>query len=247
MLRLEGARFEAVDSLGSADPKSTPARPTAPLSRARSTAGSANGCCRCTSRRRLAPPRTGCIPGRSRSGSRSRRSRRSQGCRWARKAAKRWRSGDRGEVARYHPGSGMVPRNPSGAGRQTPDAAAARRRMADAGPRLRRRATSKKAPARCGCGEVKPGCGKKIRRRRSTSAATCSASHSTRPNNARGYAVGQQGVLLRYGKSWTQEEEQNIPPAARGANFTSIAFAGSEAIVAWRKLSSRDRTATWEA
>ncbi|HTB71304.1 MAG TPA: hypothetical protein VK707_10010 [Solirubrobacteraceae bacterium] len=52
------------------------------------------------------------------------------------------------------------------------------------------------------------------------------------PNNpARGYAVGQQGVLLRYGKTWTQE---SLPPEVAGASFTSIAFAGSEAIVAYR-------------
>ena len=50
----------------------------------------------------------------------------------------------------------------------------------------------------------------------------------------RGYAVGQQGVLLRYGKTWTQEPEANLPPEAQGASFTSIAFAGSEAIVAFR-------------
>jgi hypothetical protein len=55
-------------------------------------------------------------------------------------------------------------------------------------------------------------------------------------NPARGYAVGQGGVLLRYGKSWTQEGEEAIPPAARGASFTSIAFAGSQALVAYRKL-----------
>jgi hypothetical protein len=46
-----------------------------------------------------------------------------------------------------------------------------------------------------------------------------------------GYAVGQQGVLLRYGKSWAQEA---LPAEVQGASFTSIAFAGSEAIVAYR-------------
>ncbi len=52
------------------------------------------------------------------------------------------------------------------------------------------------------------------------------------PNNpSRGYAVGQQGVLLRYGKSWTQEA---LAPELASATFTSIAFAGSEAIVAYR-------------
>ena len=54
-------------------------------------------------------------------------------------------------------------------------------------------------------------------------------------NPSRGFAVGQGGVLLRYGKSWTQEPAEAIPPAAQGASFTSIAFAGSEALVAFRK------------
>jgi hypothetical protein len=60
-----------------------------------------------------------------------------------------------------------------------------------------------------------------------------------------GYAVGQSGVLLRYGKTWTQEpypSESPCPhstsPRCTWANtsFTSIAFAGSEAIVAYRVL-----------
>ncbi len=55
-------------------------------------------------------------------------------------------------------------------------------------------------------------------------------------NPARGYAVGrnavgQGGVLLRYGKTWT--EETALPPQVKGASFNSIAFAGSEAIVAY--------------
>ncbi len=45
----------------------------------------------------------------------------------------------------------------------------------------------------------------------------------------RGYAVGKGGVLLHYGKSWDQEA---LPAGYGGANLTSIAFAGSEAIVA---------------
>lgn len=52
-------------------------------------------------------------------------------------------------------------------------------------------------------------------------------------NPSRGYAVGQQGVLLRFGKTWTQEA---LPSEVQGASFTSIAFAGSEAIVAFRQL-----------
>jgi len=53
-----------------------------------------------------------------------------------------------------------------------------------------------------------------------------------------GYAVGQPeklgqtGALLRYGKTWSQET--SLPSEVAGASFTSIAFAGSEAIVAYR-------------
>ncbi len=63
-------------------------------------------------------------------------------------------------------------------------------------------------------------------------------------NPDRGYAVGQGGVLLGYGKTWTQEP---LPPQVAGANFTSIAFAGSEAIVAYRSCPIRRATATWRA
>jgi hypothetical protein len=65
-------------------------------------------------------------------------------------------------------------------------------------------------------------------------------------NPARGYAVGESGVLLRYGKSWTQEPtcesgapEPCLPPEVAHASFTSVAFAGSEAIVAYRILPDR--------
>ncbi|HXP28943.1 MAG TPA: hypothetical protein VN804_04255, partial [Solirubrobacteraceae bacterium] len=54
----------------------------------------------------------------------------------------------------------------------------------------------------------------------------------------RGYAVGAGGVLLGYGKTWTQEQ---LPPQVAGASFTSIAFAGSEAIVAYRILPEASR------
>ncbi len=54
-------------------------------------------------------------------------------------------------------------------------------------------------------------------------------------NPSRAYAVGEQGVLLRYGKTWTQEPESAIPAEAQGASFTSVAFSGSEALVAFRK------------
>jgi hypothetical protein len=50
-----------------------------------------------------------------------------------------------------------------------------------------------------------------------------------------GYAVGKQGVLLAYGKTWTQ---QAVPDAVAQAHFTSITFAGSEALVAYRMLTA---------
>jgi hypothetical protein len=65
-------------------------------------------------------------------------------------------------------------------------------------------------------------------------------------NPSRGYAVGQQGVLLRYGKTWTQEPTCGeagapaapncVPAEVAGASFTSVAFAGSQAIVAYRQF-----------
>ncbi|HEX7290630.1 MAG TPA: hypothetical protein VF250_05810, partial [Conexibacter sp.] len=55
-------------------------------------------------------------------------------------------------------------------------------------------------------------------------------------NPDRGYAVGRAGVLLRYGKSWEQEQ---LPPAVAGTgplggppDLTSVAFAGRQALVA---------------
>ena len=54
-----------------------------------------------------------------------------------------------------------------------------------------------------------------------------------------GYAVGLGGTLLRYGKTWTQErlpepfqrDSEGEPEATLRANFTAVAFAGSEAMV----------------
>ncbi len=45
----------------------------------------------------------------------------------------------------------------------------------------------------------------------------------------RGYAVGKAGVLLDFGKGWDQAV---LPAGYEGANLTSIAFAGSQAIAA---------------
>lgn len=49
---------------------------------------------------------------------------------------------------------------------------------------------------------------------------------------SRGYAVGKQGLLLRYGHEW---EAEALPVGVNPeVNFTSIAFAGNEAIAAYR-------------
>ncbi len=45
----------------------------------------------------------------------------------------------------------------------------------------------------------------------------------------RGYAVGKGGTLLRYGKTWEQEA---VPGGLDSANFTQVAFAGRQALVA---------------
>ncbi|HTQ68967.1 MAG TPA: hypothetical protein VMI13_09790 [Solirubrobacteraceae bacterium] len=57
-------------------------------------------------------------------------------------------------------------------------------------------------------------------------------------NPARGYAVGttvlgRGGMIMRYGKSWS--EETSLPGEAQGAQFLGIAFAGSEALVPYVK------------
>jgi hypothetical protein len=150
--------------------------------------------------------------------------------------------GDRGEVARYHPGAGWFPETLPGPGGKRES------------PRLRVVAwpTPERAYA---VGDSEKGAGQMWLWRGETKLWETDPAIPVNfrgnllgiafdPNNsARGYAVGQQGVLLSYGKSWTQEAEANIPPAARGANFTSIAFAGSEAIVAWRKLVQQGQNA----
>src|SRR5262249_41433252 len=45
-------------------------------------------------------------------------------------------------------------------------------------------------------------------------------------------AAGQQGLVLPYGRTWPQEAlPEGVPPAA---NFTSIAYAGGEALATWK-------------
>lgn len=53
-------------------------------------------------------------------------------------------------------------------------------------------------------------------------------------NQQRGYAVGEQGVLLQYGKSWQQVEP--LPAELQQANFTSVTFAGEEALATYRTV-----------
>lgn len=49
---------------------------------------------------------------------------------------------------------------------------------------------------------------------------------------SRGYAVGKQGLLLAYGRQWAQQQlPAGVPPEA---NFTSVAFAGDEAIATYK-------------
>lgn len=56
-------------------------------------------------------------------------------------------------------------------------------------------------------------------------------------NPDRGYAVGKDGALLGYEKSW---EPQPPPAGLEHAQFTSIAFAGSEALVTYRVVDPAD-------
>jgi hypothetical protein len=139
--------------------------------------------------------------------------------------------GDEGEVARYEPGKGWLPESllAPGGRRETP----------------RLRAVAWPTPARAyavgdsgqmwlwrgetGLWEADPATPLNFR-----GDLLGIAFDPEEP--ARGYAVGESGALLRYGKTWTQEPEESIPQQARGASFTSIAFAGSEAIVAYRRL-----------
>ncbi|HYM54680.1 MAG TPA: hypothetical protein VES97_04915, partial [Solirubrobacteraceae bacterium] len=139
--------------------------------------------------------------------------------------------GDLGEVARYEPGSGWAPESLLGAGGRVQK------------PRLR--AVAWPTPARAYAvgdlgqmwlwrGETRlwePDPATPLNFRGNLLGIAFD------PNDpARGYAVGASGVLLRYGKTWTQERPEALPPQVEGASFTSVAFAGSQAIVAYRKL-----------
>jgi hypothetical protein len=146
--------------------------------------------------------------------------------------------GDRGEVARYKPGEGWMPESLLGPGgrHETP------RLRAVAWPSPKRvYAVGDEGQMWLWRGETglwEPDPATPFNFRGNLMGVAFDPA-----NPARGYAVGESGVLLRYGKTWTQEE--NLPPEAQGASFTAIAFAGSEAIVAYRKLLDRTRVSSY--
>jgi hypothetical protein len=147
--------------------------------------------------------------------------------------------GDQGEVARYKPGEGWLPESLFGPGErvETP------RLRAVAWPRQNRAYAVGDGGemwlwrGETGLWEHDPATPPNFR-------ANLLGVAFDPVDPARGYAVGSTelelgGVLLRYGKTWT--EETALPAQVQGASFTSIAFAGSEAIVAYRKLINPER------
>jgi len=148
--------------------------------------------------------------------------------------------GDQGEVARYKPGEGWLPESLFGPGEKVESEGVQLRAVAwptparayavgDYGQMWRWRGET-------GLWERDPATPLNFRGNLLGVAFDPS-------NPARGYAVGSSavglgGVLLRYGKTWT--EETALPPQVQGASFTSIAFAGSEALVVYREL-NRER------
>jgi len=147
--------------------------------------------------------------------------------------------GDHGEVARYKPGLGWLPETLLGAGGKRETSA---RLRAVAWP------TPERAYAVGDLGSTPKGGNRMWLWRGETGLWEPDPATPLNfrgnllgiafdPNDpSRGYAVGQDGVLLSYGKTWTQEPAEALPAAVVGASFTAIAFAGSEAIVSYRKL-----------
>jgi hypothetical protein len=56
-----------------------------------------------------------------------------------------------------------------------------------------------------------------------------------------GYAVGKDGTLLSFGKSWTQVP---LPADLAQANFTSVTFAGNEALATYRTVTRNPEVET---
>lgn len=69
-----------------------------------------------------------------------------------------------------------------------------------------------------------------------------------------GYVVGKQGVLLSYGKTWTQISaaeskrlESELKIGEQQLNFTSVAFAGGQALASYRAVVEEPHKGTVEA
>ena len=202
---------------------------TAPPSARRPRAGWGTIASPSTSRCR--PSQTACSHGRRPSITRCWRSHPSRTRPSPRSPAKRSRSGN--AAPSHASGRAWVgcPKASSAPGSESKDRPCARSRG-----RLRSVPTPSATAGKCGSGGEKPGSGNVIPPHRWTSATTSSGSPSTPPTQAGAtpsapLAVGHGGVLLRYGKTWT--EETSLPAAAQGATFTGIVFAGSEAIVSY--------------
>jgi Transglycosylase SLT domain len=136
--------------------------------------------------------------------------------------------GDRGQIARYIPGEGWTPEflyNAAGVPEE---------------PRLRGVAWPEPGRAyavgdngamwlwRADTGLWEPDPAKPLDFHANLTAIAFSAL-----NPAVGYAVGKQGALLSYDKTWTQ---QTLPPELTQADFTSVAFAGGEALATYRMV-----------
>lgn len=143
--------------------------------------------------------------------------------------------GDQGEVARYLPGQGWVSeflQNSAGV-RQTPRLRAVAwpqpnfaYAVGDEGAMWMWRGST-------GLWESDPGAPPNLIRGNFTSIAF----DPSEPE--RGYAVGKQGLLLGYGRQWTQE---SLPAEINAEeNFTSVAFAGEEALAAYSMPDEEDQ------
>ena len=137
--------------------------------------------------------------------------------------------GDRGQIARYVPGEGWTPEFLYGAGGTREE------------PRLRGVAWPEPGRAyavgdngamwlwRADTGLWEPDPAKPLNFHANLEALAFS------PLNPQvGYAVGKQGALLAYDKTWTQ---QTLPAEVAQASFTSVAFAGGEALATYRMVS----------
>jgi hypothetical protein len=136
--------------------------------------------------------------------------------------------GDQGQVARYKPGQGWLPESllSSGGRRATPRLRAVAWPTPNRAYAVGDRGQMWLWRAETGLWEPDPAAPFNFRGDLLSIAFDPS-------DPERGYAVGQEGVLLGYGKSWTQER---LPEGLSNATFTSVAFAGSEAIAAYRIL-----------